>query len=89
MSDEEEIKWVQLTLDFSDEEEARLTELAQAEGLSLKCFCIHVLFRHMINEDSGVDKELWERQLPLTLRRNGCDAGHSLPSAPPSGSTEG
>ncbi len=53
MSGEDEIKWVTLTLNFSPEQEAGLEKLAQAMGLSLKCYCVHVLHNHLLKDASA------------------------------------
>lgn len=72
MNDEDQSKWVALTLNFSDEQGALLEKLAQDAGLSLKCYCVHMLFRHLL-QDAPADRiESWRAQLPTTLSRNGC-----------------
>jgi hypothetical protein len=73
MSDEDQVKWVALTLDFTPEVEAKLETHALSAGLSLKCYCVGVLYRHLLKDASDVQKERWERGFPATLRRNGCD----------------
>jgi hypothetical protein len=73
MSDEDQIAWVTLKLEFPDEVGARLEEIARGAGLSLKCYCIHVLLRHLLKDAASEEKERWLLQLPVTLRRNGCD----------------
>lgn len=72
-SDEQNpIKWVTLTLDFTPEQEAVLEAGARTAGLSVKCFCVHVLYKHLLNNASAVEKEKWLQEFPETLRRNGC-----------------
>jgi hypothetical protein len=72
MSGEDQIKWVALTLTFSPEQETWLEKMAQAAGLSLKCYCVHMLYKHLL-QDAPVDRmESWREQLAITLSRNGC-----------------
>jgi hypothetical protein len=70
MSEEDQIKWVALKLDFSPEHEAVLQKRAQASGLSIECYCLHLLYKNLLEEASAAQKEQWQRNLPATLRRN-------------------
>ncbi len=72
MNAEDEIKWVTLALNFPPDQEARLEARAKAEGLSVKCYCIHLLYNHLLNDAVAEQKETILRDLPATLRRNGC-----------------
>jgi hypothetical protein len=72
MNAEEEIKWVTLTLNFPPNEEARLEARAKTEGLSVKCYCLRVLLKHLAEES---ETEQWQRKFDATLRRNGCHDG--------------
>jgi hypothetical protein len=78
MSDENQDTWFTLKLEFPDEVEARLEKVAQEAGLSLKCYCVHVLLKHLLKDASAEQKERWEQQLPATLRRNGCDENSAV-----------
>jgi hypothetical protein len=73
MSNEDEIKWVALTLEFTPEQEAFLEARAGELGLSLKCYCVHMLYRHLLKDSSDTENEDRVRRFPATLRRNGCD----------------
>ncbi|HXQ25875.1 MAG TPA: HepT-like ribonuclease domain-containing protein [Candidatus Acidoferrales bacterium] len=73
MSNEDQITWFALKLEFPDEVGARLEKIAQEAGLSLKCYCVRVLLRHLLKDASAEQKERWQQQWPATLRRNGCD----------------
>ena len=73
MSDESQITWVTLKLELPDEIEVRLGKIAHDAGLSLKCYCVRVLLHHLMKDASPEQKERWQRQVPATLRRNGCD----------------
>jgi hypothetical protein len=79
MSNDDDIKWVALTLNFKPEVEAKLETHARAAGLSLKCYCVHVLYRHLSTDASDAEKERWGQGFPATLRRNGCDEQSKLP----------
>jgi len=80
---DDQIKWVTLTIELSDELEAKLEKRAQEEGMSITCYCVLAIFRHFMEGATAEQKELWERQLPATLRRNGCaDAVSAAPEQP-------
>jgi hypothetical protein len=72
MSEEDQIKWAELKFDFSPEQEAVLQKGAQASGLSIECYCLHLLYEKLLEQASAAQKEQWQRNLPATLRRNGC-----------------
>ncbi len=72
MNSEDQIKWVTLTLNFSDEQEAWLEKTAQAAGLSIKCYCVQTLYKHLMQDATADQMESWREQLPITLSRNGC-----------------
>jgi hypothetical protein len=78
MSDESQIAWVSLKLEFPDEVGARLEKVAQEAGQSLKCYCVRVLLKHLQQDTSTGQKERWQQQLSATLRRNGCDDSAEL-----------
>ena len=69
---DDEIRWGALTLDFPPEVEARLEENAREEGLSLKSYCVRVLYKHLLENASASEKEKWQRDFSATLRRNVC-----------------
>jgi hypothetical protein len=73
MSNESQIKWVSLNLKLPDEVGARLERLSQEAGLSIKCYCVRVLVTHFMKDASPDQKERWQRDVPATLRRNGCE----------------
>lgn len=73
MDGETQITWVELNLEFTDEVESRLREVARVAGLSLKCYCVRVLLKHLLKDATPQQNERWQAQLPATLRRNGCD----------------
>lgn len=75
---ENQIAWVPLKLEFADEVGARLEEIADKAGLSLKCYCVRVLLKHLLKDASPEQKERWQQQLPATLNRNGCEGGDAL-----------
>ena len=72
MSEDDSTDWVPVTLTFSLEEEAVLQAVAQREGLSLKCYCVHVLYRHVLKDVLPPDEAQRQRELQTTLRRNDC-----------------
>ncbi len=72
MSTEDQIRWVTVTLNFSPEEEAGLEKQASDAGLSLKCYCVHILHKHLLDGASAVQQEQWQRYFPASLLRNGC-----------------
>jgi hypothetical protein len=74
---DDEINWVTLTLELPDELEAQLEKRAREEGLSLACYCIHLLFRHFLEGATAEQKERWQLRFLATLRRNGCADGVS------------
>jgi hypothetical protein len=78
MSDESQTSWVELKLEFPDEVGTRLEKVARDAGLSLQCYCVRVLLRHLLKDASPEQKERWQKQLPATLRRNGCDDSAEL-----------
>jgi hypothetical protein len=78
MTNDSEIRWVTLTLEFPDEIGARLQKVADEAGISLQCYCVRVLFRELLKEAPAAQKELCLRQLPATLRKNGCDDSADL-----------
>jgi hypothetical protein len=80
MSKEEEITWVTLTLNFPQELDSLIETRAHELGLSPKCYCVHVLHRHLLKDAADVQKERWTREFPATLRRNGCDESFSFPA---------
>jgi hypothetical protein len=69
---ENQITWATLTLDFPPEVEDRLKAKAQTAGLSLKCYCVHLLLKLLLKDASDVEKEEWRQDFPASLRRNGC-----------------
>lgn len=69
----EETKWITLTLDFTPEQEAQLQELADAAGMSLKCYCVRVLHAALLRDATEEERARWEASFPEMLRRNGCD----------------
>jgi hypothetical protein len=71
--DQDQITWVALNLNFSDHVAARLEKLAQAEGLSLKCLCVHRLHKHLMGDATMAQREKRQRDFPAELRRNGCN----------------
>jgi uncharacterized protein with HEPN domain len=71
--DENQIGWVSLKLELPDDIGARLEKVAQEAGLSLKCYCVRVLLKHLMKDASPEQKERWLQHVPATLRRNGCD----------------
>ena len=73
LSNENQIAWVTLTLEFPDELEAHLEKAAKDAGLSVKCYCVRILLKHWLESASDEQKERWQQQVPATLRRNGCD----------------
>ena len=78
MSNENHIAWVTLKLEFPDDVGVRLEKVAQDAGLSLKCYCVRVLLKHLLKDASSDQKERWQRQIPAASRRNGCDDGTEL-----------
>jgi hypothetical protein len=76
---DDQIKWVTLKIELPDELEAKLEKRAQEEGMSVTCYCVHAIFRHFMEGATAEQKELWERHLPATLRRNGCPDGVLTP----------
>jgi hypothetical protein len=73
MSDDDRIKWVVIKLDLPPDLEALLQARMQTTGLSLECYCIQVLYKDLLKDATPAQKERWLRDLPATLRRNGCE----------------
>jgi hypothetical protein len=73
MNEEDHVGWVKLKIELPDDVEIRLEKLAQESGLSLKCYCVRILLKHLLKDASVEQKERWQEQFPATLRRNGCD----------------
>jgi hypothetical protein len=73
VSNQSEIAWVKLTLEFPDEVGARLEKVAEEAGMPLRCYCTRVLLKNVLRIASVEQKERWREQIPATLRRNGCD----------------
>jgi len=69
----QQIAWVRVNLEFPEDIEKRLEKIAQEAGLCLKCYCLRVLLKHLLEGRSSEQQERWQRQIPATLRRNGCD----------------
>lgn len=78
-NEEEQINWVTLTLNLPPPLEGAVEAATCELGLSAKCYCVHVLYRHLLRGASDVQKEKWTGDLPATLRRNGCDENFSFP----------
>ena len=78
MSNEDQIAWVTLKLELPDTVGAHLEKVAQEAGLSLKCYCVRVLLKHLQKDASADRRERWQQQLPAALRRNGCDDSADL-----------
>lgn len=72
MNGEDQIKWATITLNFSDEQEALLEKLAQAAGLSIKCYCLDVICKHVLRDVPADRMENLQAKLALMLNRNGC-----------------
>lgn len=70
---EVQIAWVTVKLDFPEDLEKKLETAAQDAGMSLQCFCLRVLLRHLFQNASLEQQERWRQDIPATLRRNGCD----------------
>lgn len=77
MSTEDQTAWVTVSLNFSPEEEARLEKQASDAGLSLKCYCLHILHEHSLEDAPAAQRDQWQRAFPATLRRNGCGEIHA------------
>jgi hypothetical protein len=41
--------------------------------MSLQCYCLRVLLKHLIQNASPEQQEQWRQHIPATLRRNSCD----------------
>jgi uncharacterized protein with HEPN domain len=78
MSDENQIRWVSLKLELPDDVGARLEKIAQEAGLSLECYCVRILLNHLMKDASAEQKERWQKDVPATLRRNGCEGTAEL-----------
>lgn len=70
---EDQTAWVTVTLNLPEELEKRLETLAQEAGVPLKCYCLKVLLSRLLEGASAEQRERWQRDIPATLRRNGCD----------------
>jgi uncharacterized protein with HEPN domain len=75
---EDQSAWVALTLNLPEELEKKLEKLAQDAGLSVKCYCLRVLLKHLLERASPEQRERWQQGVPATLRRNGCDDNGEL-----------
>ena len=69
----EEMAWVTLKTELPEDLEKRLETLAQEAGLSLACYCLRILLKHLLEGGAPEERERWQRQIPATFRRNGCD----------------
>ncbi len=70
---EDQIAWVTITLDLPEDIEKRLETAAHDAGMSLQCYCLRVLLKHLIQNASPEQQEQWRQHIPATLRRNSCD----------------
>ena len=77
-SPEDQSAWVTLTFNLPDELEKKLEKPAQDAGLSVKCYCLRVLLKHLLEGASPEQRERWQQTVPATLRRNDCDANGEL-----------
>ena len=69
----EQTGWVTLKIELPDELEKRLETIAQEAGLSLKCYFLRALLKHLLTGASPEQRDQWQWQIPATLRRNGCE----------------
>ena len=67
MTGEDEIKWVTLTLAFPPDQEARLEARAKAEGLSVQCYCVHLLYNHLLRDADSEQQESIQGSWPATF----------------------
>jgi len=65
--------WATLTLDFNPEQHAFLAKKAEAEGLSIRCYCVQRVLKHLPEDAPASEIELWQPHVPAILRRNGCE----------------
>lgn len=75
---EDHIAWVTITLDFPEDIEKRLETTARDGGMSVQCYCLRVLLKHLLQNASPEQQEQWRQHIPATLRRNGCDVHGEL-----------
>jgi hypothetical protein len=78
MTLEDEIAWVTLEIELSEEQGELLKEMAQGAGMSLECLCVCALLKYLMEVASADDKEGWESRIAATLRPNGCDESREL-----------
>jgi uncharacterized protein with HEPN domain len=74
----EQVGWVTVKFELPEDIEEKLAKVAQDAGMSLKCYCLRVLLKHLLQGGSPEQQEGWRQHIPDTLRRNGCDDSGEL-----------
>lgn len=69
----EQINWVTISIDLPDDIAEKLAVAAKDGGMSIECYCLRVILRHLLETGSPEQNERWKDSIPATLRRNGCD----------------
>jgi hypothetical protein len=76
LSEDGQVKWVTLTLNFSPEQEAFMEKHARAAGLSVERFCIDLIFFRDLQ--GATETKEWQQEFAATLRRNGCSDNRAV-----------